>query len=314
MDRLFKTFPLILLIFVIFTSVGNAIEHHLNSRFFYSGNGIIALNSTHTDQTFSGKYREENGEYIEAQLRKIDKVFGCKNDNERISLRLIEFLDYLQDNLSGGKITIISGFRSPNYNANLRKQGKLAAKASLHQYGMAADISIQGVLSEKIWEYIKELGFGGAGYYHGKNLHIDVGPARWWDEKTSGVGSGLADENKLVMLVSDKDIYKPEEVLKLDFVRMTEWPIGVKWSFFLKQIDGSKKPKEIKPIIVHGDNTDSCHIFYSKTDMSDISWQIPKKIESGEYNIIVEFCDKKWAAMPDSIESNKFEIFPANNQ
>jgi len=48
--------------------------------------------------------------------------------------------------------------------------------------------------------------------------------------------------------------------------------------------------------------------------MSDISWQIPKKIESGEYNIIVEFCDKKWAAMPDSIESNKFEIFPANNQ
>ena len=66
-----------------------------------------------------------------------------------LSLRLIEFLDYLEDHLNkGAKITITSGYRKPKYNTMLRDKGNLAAKASLHQYGMAADLKIEGVESE----------------------------------------------------------------------------------------------------------------------------------------------------------------------
>ena len=106
----------------------------------------------------------------------------------------IEFTDYLEDQLGKGSlITITSGYRAPEYNTKLRKGGGLAAKASLHQYGMAADFIMDEVPSKRVWEYVRSIGFGGTGYYHGETVHVDVGPSRFWDEKTSGIGTGLSE-------------------------------------------------------------------------------------------------------------------------
>ena len=112
-------------------------------------------------------------------------------------------------------------------------QGKLAAKASLHQYGMAADLKMEGVPARRVWEYVKALGFGGTGYYHGQTVHIDVGPARSWDEKTSGVGTGISEDNKLIGIVTDFDRYRAGETITLRFTRMTAFPIGVAPQFDL---------------------------------------------------------------------------------
>ena len=46
------------------------------------------------------------------------------------------------------------------------------------------------------------------GYYHGDVVHIDVGPARFWDETTSGVGTGISDGNKLIGIITDYDVYR----------------------------------------------------------------------------------------------------------
>ncbi|WP_319404917.1 DUF882 domain-containing protein [uncultured Desulfosarcina sp.] len=109
----------------------------------------------------------------------------------------------------------------------------MAAKASLHQYGMVPDFILEGVSSKRVWEYVRSIGFGGTGYYHGKTVHVDVGPSRFWDEKSSGVGTGLSDDNKLIGLVTDYDVYGPGEWVRLRFIRMTAFPIGVQSEFKL---------------------------------------------------------------------------------
>lgn len=276
------------------------------SRFFYSGDGKISIRSNKSKAAFAGTYRTKNGEYSQKSLARIASVFGSASDPGKISLRLIEFLDYLQDNFKGGTITIASGYRSPSYNKTLRENGALAGKASLHQYGMATDIHMAGVSSKKIWEYVRELKFGGAGFYHGKYVHLDVGPARWWDETSSKVGTDIADDNKLIMLVSDRDIYKPGETINLMFARMTAWPIGVEPEFVLESVE-KKNSKKISPSPLAGESKE-CHVFNDWKPMLNMSWQLPSDSKPGTYTIRAKFCEKQWEAMPSEIATSEFKI------
>lgn len=303
---MFKKISILAIIFSFLSSTLIAAENQ-PTRFFYSGDGKISFKSNKSPAGFAGAYRTDNGIYDEAALKQIAKVFGCSFDPEKISLRLIEFFDYLQDHFNGGIITIISGYRSPQYNKRLRKNGALAGKASLHQYGMAADIHMARVPSKKIWEYVRELKFGGTGYYHGKNVHLDVGPARWWDETSSKVDTDIAEDNKLIILVNDRDIYLSGETVALDFARMTAWPIGVKPVFFLEEVK-DKKSKKIKPEMKSKLSKNECRLFDDLSAMQNLSWQIPKNQKPGRYRIRAQFCEKKWEAMPDEISTPDFVI------
>lgn len=279
-----------------------------SSRFFYSGDGKIALRSARSGAAFSGTYRNPDGTYRSDAIKRINAVFGAAaSPQETISLRLVEFLDYLQDRFGSTKtLLIVSGYRSPEYNMKLRENGALAGKASLHQYGMATDFSMAGVSSKAIWEYVRDLKFGGAGYYHGKNIHIDVGPARWWDETSSKVGTDIADENKLIMLVADRDIYRPGETMNLGFARMTAWPIGVQTEFVLEHI-GEKWAKKIFPSI-EGSALNTCHVFNDWRPMLGMPWQLPADLVPGRYRVRAKFCDKQWDAMPPEITTSEFEV------
>jgi uncharacterized protein YcbK (DUF882 family) len=282
-------------------------------RFFYHGDGAIRLASDKNSAVFSGRYRLGPRQYDDAALEAIDRVFDAPHDPRRryLSLRLLAFLDYLQDHFNpGAKITINSGYRRPTYNRALRQRGVLAAKASLHQYGMAADFRMEGVGAKRIWTYVKSLGFGGAGYYHGKSVHIDVGPARSWDEKTSGVGSGLADDNKLIGLVTDFDIYLPGDPLFLSFIRMTAFPIDVQRRFvLLKQEPGATaKPMLSFSPEFSAPEQDSCPRFGDIHQMAAISWQLPGNLPAGRYQVRAVFCDNPWVKMPAHIETPEFMV------
>ncbi len=282
-------------------------------RYFFCGDGQISMATNKGRATFSGRFRNPDGSYDEAAMRRINAVFSAKYGDpiSTISPRLIEFIDYIQDRFNPkGRVTITSGYRSPSYNTNLRKNGKLAAKASLHQYGMAADFWITNVPAKPIWDYVRELGFGGIGYYHGRNVHLDVGPARFWDETSSKVGTGISDENKLVGLVADRDIYLPGEPIDMRFIRMTAFPIGVSPDFSLEAKDKKGEWKEadrftpafVKPI------EGACPKFKDIGDMLGISWRLPAKLKPGSYRVRASFCDKEYAEMPDSVVTPEFEV------
>lgn len=284
------------------------------TRFFYSGDGRIHLDSNKNGKTFNGRYRTKAGAYDEVAYHAISSVFGAtgKPGNPLISLRLIEFMDFLEDKLGpGALITITSGYRPPEYNKNLRKRGALAAKASLHQYGMAADFIMKGVSSKRVWEYVRLLGFGGAGYYHGKTVHVDVGPARFWDEKSSGVGTGLSDDNKLIGLVSDYDILAPGDRVNLRFIRMTAFPIQLHPEFELIPINPALK--YVKPLLMFKPDSafirnQKCAEFANIDQMASFRWALPPNLPPGRYVIRARFCGSKWEKMPEMVSTPEFEV------
>jgi len=303
----------LLILGVIVTDTSSSQNTMDVSRYFYKGDGKLNLFNAKNGLSFNGKYRESKGIYNEKALNAIHRIFGAEHDKSlsTISLRLIEFLDFLEDRIHPGvQITIVSGWRSPKYNTNLRNKGKLAATASLHQYGMAADIKMHGTSSKRIWNYVKKLGFGGTGYYHGELVHIDVGPARSWDEKTSGVGTDISIHNKLIGLVTDYDIYLPGEMIELRFIRMTSFPIGVIPELVLEGVGKDGRTKQItrfKPSFASTAGS-NCPQFSDISQMMGIHWELPGDISPGRYKIRASFCQRLWEDMPPEISTPEFAI------
>jgi uncharacterized protein YcbK (DUF882 family) len=303
---------LMLLVLIADTAWGQTTGEDV-SRFFFSGDGKIRMISEKNGKGFNGSYRMASGGYDQTALKAICEVFQapCATGIMSLSLRLIEFIDLLQDRLSpDALITIVSGYRSPEYNTRIRNRGGLAAKASLHQYGMAADLKIDGVPARDVWNYVKALGFGGAGYYHGDSLHIDVGPARSWDETTSGVGTGISDDNKLIGLVTDYDVYLPGETMTLRFIRMTAFPIGVSEEFALirgHEEQSSGQGIGFKPVFTVPP-TGTCPKFDNIDQMAGIRWRLPDYLPEGRYTVHARFCGNPWIAMPPETFSPEIEI------
>jgi hypothetical protein len=176
---------------------------------------------------------------------------------------------------------------------------------------MAADIRIQGISSRRVWEYVRRLGFGGTGYYQGAWVHVDVGPARFWDEKTSGVGTDISTDNKLIQLVTDFDVYKPGDPVALRFTRMTAFPIGVATSFSLERVDAGGVSQAaafaFRPsfgVVRQG----PCALLQDIAEMMNIDWMLPQDLPSGRYIIRADFCQKQWEAMPALVTTPEFEV------
>jgi hypothetical protein len=139
---------------------------------------------------------------------------------------------------------------------------------------------------------------------------VDVGPARSWDEKTSGVGTGISKDNKLIGLVTHRDIYLPKEVLTLRFIRMTAFPIGVNPEFRLIRQTVSGEAQDVVKFLPSFSTAieDPCPQFRDINQMASIQWQIPPDIPAGRYKVFVRFCKCLWKEMPSEISTSEFEI------
>ena len=159
----------------------NSSVHH-DSLFEYTGDGQLNMVNSHTGERFSIAYRDSAGHYDDQALQTIDYALRCHRRGEvRImSLKLIELVDHIQDHFGSPEITIISGYRSPAYNASLRRRSRRVARNSLHMHGMAIDIRLAGVGARKIGAYARSLRSGGVGTYGNSFVHVDVGRVKSW--------------------------------------------------------------------------------------------------------------------------------------
>jgi uncharacterized protein YcbK (DUF882 family) len=146
--------------------------------------GRLSLYNLNARERLSVTYRNSFGEYCNDALQAINWIFRCHDTNEttEMDLRVIEYLNRLDNGLGGGnEIQIISGYRSPTYNDKLRSKSHGVAKNSLHMKGMAIDLAIPGVGLDRIRQTALALAAGGVGYYPQSGfVHIDSGPFRTW--------------------------------------------------------------------------------------------------------------------------------------
>jgi uncharacterized protein YcbK (DUF882 family) len=148
-----------------------------------TGHKTLALEHHHTGETLKLTYYEK-GRYIYGALEEMSYFL---RDYHNGSIHSVDpaLLDQLYDVkllLGVNKpFRIVSGYRSPQTNANLRKHSSGVAKQSLHMEGKAVDIRMEGVKVKTIRDAALALHRGGVGYYPNSDfVHLDTGDIRTW--------------------------------------------------------------------------------------------------------------------------------------
>lgn len=277
--------------------------------------GDGALTGTRGKGTATVRYRGADGQYLAEGLRTINNFFGTSYDRptERIELRLLELLDAVQDHFGGRAIVLRSGFRSPSENNGLRRQGKLAGQSSMHIEGGAVDFHLAGVASAEVAAYARSLEVGGVGYYHGREVHLDTGPVRQWDEQTSGTESREPQRNAKIILQTEYDHYRPGEPVRLRWMRITEFPVAVPLRVTLECDRDGRATSLGEVMLQYGEGVlhrkDGCAVLETRAAARSPVWVAAVGDRCGaRHRLRVRFCERPSEAMPAEVTSNIFQI------
>ena len=143
----------------------------------------LSMEHQHTGAKLDVVYYEQ-GRYLNDALAEIN-FFLRDYHNNQIHKFDSALLDQLHDVklLLGMKkpFIVVSGYRSPSTNENLRKHNNGVARNSLHMEGRAVDIRIERLGVRTVRDAALSLRRGGVGYYPSKNfVHLDTGEPRTW--------------------------------------------------------------------------------------------------------------------------------------
>lgn len=143
----------------------------------------LALLNLHTGESLNATYWAE-GQYQTSELHAISRVLRDhrSGDAHEMDNNLIDFLNILHHKMDGKKaFHVISGYRSPKSNAQLRSNSSGVAKKSLHMQGKAIDIRLPGRDLSALRTAALSLQTGGVGYYPKSDfIHVDTGRVRQW--------------------------------------------------------------------------------------------------------------------------------------
>ncbi len=143
----------------------------------------LKFDHLHTGERLDTTYWSE-GSYIQHSLSDINHLLRDFRTGEvhPIDPRLLDLLHHLQlETGNPNPFQIISGYRSPKTNAQLRASSNGVAKKSLHMQGKALDIRLPGTSLKALHQIACDAKVGGVGLYTSSNfLHIDTGSVRYW--------------------------------------------------------------------------------------------------------------------------------------
>lgn len=149
----------------------------------FASHKALAFHNTHTGDQMKLTYFEQ-GNYIKDALQEISYLFRDYHNGQThpIDPALLDQLYDLKLKLDVSKpFHIVSGYRSPITNANLRKHSNGVAKNSLHMQGRAIDIRVEGLDTRRIRNAALAMRRGGVGYYSRSDfVHLDTGSVRTW--------------------------------------------------------------------------------------------------------------------------------------
>lgn len=283
-------------------------------RFFFAGDGRLVLRHAYFENTLDVRYRQADGTYDPAALKQIEHFFRSREDGREapIPLRLIELLSYVEQHYHPRQMVLLSGYRSPEFNADLRNNGRAAAQASLHTDAMAADIMFVGLDMRRLWRQLRDLGTGGVGYYRAnKFLHIDTGQPRFWEASTSRVSENLSAGNARVFLRTDFDRYQRLEGAICSLHSVTAFPLRIHPHATLVG-PGGWMTLMIEPVSSGIRDDDGCFLIADPAERYEFrvvsTDELNGAVASSRSRIMLSTCEPREAKTPAEIASNPLEI------
>jgi len=144
----------------------------------------LSFFNTHTGEEAQRVIYWSQGVYLSDGLAEIDYLLRDHRSNEIIEIdhNLLDTLYLLSRKLECQEpLNIISGYRSPATNAELRRTSNGVAKHSLHMEGRAIDIRLPTCDLSHLHDTALALRRGGVGYYpESQFVHLDTGRFRTW--------------------------------------------------------------------------------------------------------------------------------------
>ena len=143
----------------------------------------LSFYNLHTHERLSVCYCLD-GKYDPVALKKINHILRDHRSGriKPIDTRLLDLLHSLSGHFRTQKpFHIISGYRSPETNTKLRRNGRGVASKSMHMLGKAIDIRLPGVKTCDLRDAAIKTKGGGVGYYSKSDfVHVDIGRVRYW--------------------------------------------------------------------------------------------------------------------------------------
>ena len=162
----------------------------------------------HTNETGSFTFRD-NGQYDGAALEKLNWFMRDWRLNEQIKMdpKLFDIIwEVYRQSGSSQPIDVLSGYRSPQTNAMLRRRSRQVAEHSQHMQGKAIDAHFIDIGPGPIRDIAMRMQEGGVGFYPiGSTpwVHIDSGTVRYWPRMSRTALARLFPDGKTVFIPAD---------------------------------------------------------------------------------------------------------------
>jgi uncharacterized protein YcbK (DUF882 family) len=143
----------------------------------------ISLHNLHTQESLELEF-SRGGHCIPESIAKISVLLRDFRNGEQHAIDPT-LMDYLYDVAQHAGVDpvfgVISGYRSPQTNEQLREHSDGVARRSLHLEGRAIDVRLARVDCATLAMRALDLTRGGVGYYrHSDFVHLDTGAFRTW--------------------------------------------------------------------------------------------------------------------------------------
>jgi uncharacterized protein YcbK (DUF882 family) len=168
----------------------------------------ITLSNQHTNESGSFTYMV-NGYYDSAALEKLNWFLRDwrLNESTKMDPKLFDIIwQVYRESGSRQPVDVLSGYRSPQTNAMLRRRSRQVAEHSQHMEGRAIDAHFVDVGTATIRDITMRLQAGGAGFYPTGGtpwVHIDSGTVRYWPRMSREALTRIFPDGKTVFIPSD---------------------------------------------------------------------------------------------------------------
>jgi uncharacterized protein YcbK (DUF882 family) len=168
----------------------------------------ITLSNQHTNESGSFTFMV-NGVYDSGTLDKLN--WFCRdwrlNEPTKMDPHLFDIVwEVYRESGSTQPVDVLSGYRSPQTNAMLRRRSRQVAEHSQHMQGKAIDAHFVDVGTGRIRDIAMRMQAGGVGFYPtGMTpwVHIDSGSVRYWPRMSRDALTRLFPDGKTVFIPAD---------------------------------------------------------------------------------------------------------------